>query len=97
MSREVSSVFPITRKEKSIDQGAETAVSEGRRFAPSRQRNGIHAGTRLFAEHREILAQVEAGPQFVDRPIARANYIGRRRRQQPTRQSVLPDVRTRGA
>ena len=30
MSREVSSVFPITRKEKSIDQGAETAVSESR-------------------------------------------------------------------
>ena len=45
-------------------------------FAPGRQRDRIDAGARLLGHYREILAQIQPGPQFVDGLLPRAHGLG---------------------
>ena len=78
--------------------GAQPGVMHGcRRFAPGCQRDGIHAGARLFARDRQVLAQIQARPQLVHRALPCARRFGRGGRQQPARQRIFADVRPRGA
>ena len=72
---------------------AEAAALEQRRgFAPGGERSGIDAGFGGFADHGEVLAEIEAGAQFLDRQLADAHGLGRGGRQQPAGECLLADV-----
>ena len=65
-----------------------------RAFAPFRQRPRARLRAHLFAQDRQVFAQVQPRSQFADRGMTRAQHFGRAGGAQPIRQRLLAGAGT---
>jgi hypothetical protein len=72
------------------------AFEQRGRLAPRRQRRGVHAGSRVFCEHRQLFAQIEAREQLIHGVVARSDDVRGGGSEEPARQGILADMRARG-
>ena len=72
------------------------AFEQRRRLAPRRQRRGVDAGSRVFGEHGQFFAQIQARAQLIHGAVTRLDDVRGGGSEEPARQRILTDMRARG-